>query len=1279
MICVPPEFPRSKRFDFVRCIGAGGMGFVFEAYDHDHKQHVALKTMRGVSGTSLYRLKREFRALADITHPNLIALHELFPDGQRCFFTMELLNGESFYTYVRHDSRGVTHLADTVDLPSTGPLTDPPDHPAPPVHPVATLTPSQLRRIRGALLQLCDGLEALHEQRKLHCDIKPSNVLIDKHERLVLLDFGLVAELDRVPRLFEDPYGGTLGFMPPEQIARCKLSAASDWFSVGALLYVTLIGHPPAGPMDCQASNAWHLASPRDLAPETPIDLHEICMGLLRQNAEDRFSGQDIRRLLHVTDDDDSEEPTAIALEPRNQPLILRAARDVPFVGRRRQLQVLEDSLTEVTGGGTAVARLHGPSGLGKSALLERFRTIVRDRTGALLLGGRCYERDNMPFKAIDSVIDALSMHLAARPWSRKASSLPDDFEVLTRVFPVLGRSLQFSVPPAAEVIPDKQEVRRRAFAALRRLLQTLGKRRPVVISIDDLQWGDVDSAELLADLLAPPDPPRLLLLACYRSEDAVASPFLQELDALRRRPGGSVQWCDVELDLLSPEEAYELAEGMFVEPDARCRELARWAAEESGGNPYFVAELIRDSARQGYAPRVTTRHRSLDEALAARIAELPTTALELLEIIAITGQRVPCDVAQQAAAVPTDDLLKAMMLLRTGRLVRTSVLRYDDTDLPESAPVPRDDEFVETYHDRIREVVVNMLDDERRVQLHLALATAWKASPHADPVTLAVHLAAANQNQPAGEMYVQAADRAATSLAFDRAASLYRHALDLLPARDGRTQGLQVKLADALANAGRGADAAEQYGRAAENAEPHEQLELKRRGAIQALISGHIDNGLQELRSVLEAVGMELAPTPARALTNVLWRRAKLRLTGIRHRRCAESDVPPSQLQRIDVCWSAAVGLSIVDTVRGADFQARNLELALKAGEPYRVARALAWEAAHLSTSGRKTQRRAAWLRDKAARLAEQIDNPHARGLVLLSNGIGAFMTGDWRTSYLCSMQAADVFRTRCTGVAWEIDTANTFALWSLTYLGEIRLLCQQLPQIIKEAQQRGNLYAATNFGTFAGHLSWLADDDPEGARDDLREMMRRWSKQGVHVQHLTGLLAQTNADLYSGDGEAAWRHVRETWNALSEAYFLRMQTVRIYLVHMRGRTALAAAAGHQDPGRFLRDVHQSTRQLDREHVPWATALAHLLRAGTANIHHDHRGADHHLVLAGEQLVACDMHLFAAAARYKLGCLRGGDEGRQLAQESEAWMRNEAVRNPVRMAGMYVPGLPDA
>src|SRR5262249_8895704 len=168
----------------------------------------------------------------------------------------------------------------------------------------------------------------------------------------------------------------------------------------------------------------------------------------------------------------------------------------------------------------------------------------------------RCYERESVPYKALDILVDALSRYLRRLP--DPSSLMPRDAAAMSRLFPVLRE-----IVPAADAVaeaPDPHELRRRAFTALRELLTQLGERRGLLLCIDDLQWGDADSGALLAELVRPPNAPALCLICAYRSEYALTSPCLFALGEIRTAAAATIDWRDVCVEALSPQEAQELA-----------------------------------------------------------------------------------------------------------------------------------------------------------------------------------------------------------------------------------------------------------------------------------------------------------------------------------------------------------------------------------------------------------------------------------------------------------------------------------------------------------------------------------------------------------------------------------------------------------------------------------------------------------------------------------------------------------------------------------------------
>src|SRR5262249_53539182 len=154
------------------------------------------------------------------------------------------------------------------------------------------------------------------------------------------------------------------------------------------------------------------------------------------------------------------------------------------------------------------------------------------------------------------------------------------------------------------------------------------------------------------------------------------------------------------------------------------------------------------------------------------------------------------------------------------------------------------------------------------------------------------------------------------------------------------------------------------------------------------------------------------------------------------------------------------------VDTVVGADFQARHLLLALQSGESYRILRALAMEIGYVSAAG-TTVKRTAELLALTEELARRQNSAHGLGLVAWASGAAAFMQGRWMDGYAKSAEAEAIFRDQCTGASWELDTARFVSLWSDFYRGDLDDLFRRVPALVREAEARGDSYAITNMRT--------------------------------------------------------------------------------------------------------------------------------------------------------------------------------------------------------------------
>ena len=695
-------------------LGAGGMGEVFAARHVRTDELVALKTLSSTTATRLYRFKREFRALADVSHRNLIRLYELVvPDvGQTssasldsiselpdehdglAFFTMELLDGEPFVDWLRGE------------LPD-GVLPD-------------------LRRLNLGLRQLVEGLVHLHAHDCIHRDIKPSNVLVTTDDRVVVLDFGLVSELSGPDKGItrDGQLLGTPSYMAPEQAIAQRVSAAADHYAIGVMLYQCLTGKLPfhgSAMQQLVEKQSGRVPDPRSEVADVPDAIADLCMRLMAREPEDRPTSQQLLEFVRAK---------------RSTPSPGAGAPSQVFVGRKAELAELHAAVDELQRGPSTeavIVHLRGPSGAGKSVLIRQLRSELPEHRLAVLQG-RCREREIVPYKGVDALIDSLSAYLRNLSPDDRASLRPSDLDALTRVFPVLGEIWDAT----DEQILGLNEARALGWTTLRKLLERTATREPIILHIDDFQWADLDSVQLLEALVASPGSPRIMLLISYRTaaDGEPETPALRHLLASDVLSGPRVRKLD--LPPLSSDDAQALADALLTAGNKRgdmqlLRTRAAAIALRSAGNPLFIAQMALGGRE------LESSDADLDHVIRRRIADFDEPRRRVLELIAVYGGPMPALLAVELC--PTAGIGHIASLCELGLLVR------------DGEQVDARDERVEVADDRVRVLVLDAMPEHERVELHARIGARLLAmhdgAPSGDALFLVVnHLNAGRQGQ---------------------------------------------------------------------------------------------------------------------------------------------------------------------------------------------------------------------------------------------------------------------------------------------------------------------------------------------------------------------------------------------------------------------------------------------------------------------------------------------------------------------------------------------------
>jgi len=582
-----------------------------------------------------------------------------------------------------------------------------------------------------------------------------------------------------------------------------------------------------------------------------------------------------------------------------------------------------------------------------------------------------------------------------------------------------------------------------------------------------------------------------------YRSEDLdIADPLV----TLRQRAtqSGNRNTVFIHLEDLGTSESRELVTSLLRHPLSD--ETLQHIAEQAAGNPFLVQEIARWITVRGTTP-VLNQQFSLNDVIRSRMELITPESRRCMELLAVAGQPTDLAVVQLASGVA--DILFVRDELVYNRLVRSRNLHGR--------------EQVEIYHDQIRTTILTDIDDTFRILHHQQLARALESLGGHDPERIAAHYEQAHDAQNCARYALISARRACDVLAFNEAARFFEMAIVTGTLDAAECRSVHHECADALANAGHGPRAAEHYSTACEDASLDEQLEWSLRAAEQWLYSGHVDRGLTIFAQVLKRIGIPSPKGGRRIPVELLISRLRLRLRGLGWRERAVSELPRAVLLRIDTCASVATGLALIDVARGAALQTTSLLFALNAGEPNRIARALAMEAGYRSTRGTAARAAAECLLQRARELSERTRDPRAIGLTRVMGAACAWNFGDWPDCYERSRSAREALKDRYERLTWERDTAAIFEVDALRWMGRWLAMQEILPELIKDAQARGDLYVESILQMHGGSCAALARNDPESARTGLR-IVERWSNTGYHVEHLIETHNRVEVAIYDG-----------------------------------------------------------------------------------------------------------------------------------------------------------------
>ena len=604
-------------------------------------------------------------------------------------------------------------------------------------------TPMEPGHFLRLAITIAAALIQLHRRGLVHKDIKPANILVNAAGEVRFTGFGIASRLSRERQALEPPetIAGTLAYMAPEQTGRMNRSidSRSDLYALGVTLYEMLTGMLPFTAADPMEWVHCHIARraipPAERTQDVPGVVSAIVMKLLAKTAEERYQTaaglkNDLQRCLAAWKAQGRIEHFRLGEHDTPDRLLIPEK----LYGREREIESLLASFDRVVRGNPPeLVLISGYSGVGKSALVQEFHTAVVSRGGFFASGKFDQHKRDIPYATLAQAFQSLVRQLLAKsdadlvPW-REALCLALDS--LGRLIVDLVPELQLIIgdqPPVPEVSP--QDAQRRFQLVVRRFIAVFARPdHPLALFLDDLQWLDMATLDLLDDLLTRSDLGHLLLIGAYRHNEVDAThPLTRKLDIIRDA-GARVQ--EISLAPLTREGVERFtADTLRCEP-SYAAPLAQLMHEKTDGNPFFLIQFLyalveeelltfdHDKAQWSWDPaRIHAKGYTANVAdlMVAKLNGLPAEVRKAL--LELAGLGNSADLATLSIVTGTS---QQQIHANLGEAVRLQLIE-------------RMDDGYKFVHDRVQEAAYALCPDEDRPALHLRNGMALAAQATLD------------------------------------------------------------------------------------------------------------------------------------------------------------------------------------------------------------------------------------------------------------------------------------------------------------------------------------------------------------------------------------------------------------------------------------------------------------------------------------------------------------------------------------------------------------------